>query len=137
MRIMPFQPSDLDEIDLQPAQAGLRPHLSELVQVYEQGVAVTVRSVAGHVLACAGLIWTTRGAHIWALLSRNPPLVTLHRMALRAFSVYPDVRMTATVETDFAPGQRWLEMLGFRRDILVEGLGLDGRDHYVYVREAA
>jgi hypothetical protein len=56
-------------------------------------------------------------------------------MALRAFQVYP-IRVTATVETDFVPGCRWLEVLGFKKhpDIL-ESYGPDGRDHFAYVRE--
>lgn len=133
IEIQPFHMEHLAALNVQPAQAWLVPHFQTLAPLYESGPAYTVMR-DGRPAACAGLLWTSRGAHLWALLSRAAPMVALTRAARRLFEVYA-VRLTATVETGFAAGIRWLEMLGFRRTETVPGFGSDGSDHHIYVRE--
>lgn len=131
MTLEPFKPEHLYEIDVQDAQLYLKPHFPQLAEYYAEGEGYTWRT--DRVLACAGFIWTDLGAHLWAIVGKDTPLLPLHRLALRAFEVYP-VRVSATVETGFPAGCRWLKSLGFEIVDFLTGYGPDNRDHYVYAR---
>lgn len=136
IRIDRFNAADLAQIDVQDAQLSILPLIDALGEDYERGGPACTLRHDGRVAACAGLLWTTLGAHAWAVVGRSPPFVALHRLALRAFSVYCGVRVTATCETGFDAGCRWLEMLGFEAVEVARAAGVDGADHFIYVREA-
>lgn len=129
MIIEPFKPEHLDAIELQDAL--LIGPIKDQLPMYIKGEAWTV--ITDRIICCSGLIPTTLGAHLWAVIAKDAPMVVLHKIALRAFGTYR-LRLSATVETHFLPGCRWLEMLGFERVEIAEGYGHYGRDHYVYVR---
>ena len=131
MTIEPFKPEHLDAIELRDAQLSLQPRVDDMLPLIATGEACTV--ITNRIIACTGLVPTTLGAHLWAVIAKDAPMIVLHKMALRAFEVYR-LRISATVEVDFRPGCRWLEMLGFEQLEIAEGYGHDGGDHYVYVR---
>lgn len=139
MRIEPFKPEHLWQIDLQPAQCswyeyGTDAYAAELAL----GLGYTLR-IAGRIVLCGGIIEVdARTGHLWCFLSVDARhyLVRLHRAARRFLEVTGKRHLIATTESDFADGCRWLEMLGFTRRAGAEGLlpkaGPDGRDHILY-----
>ena len=129
MIIERFRPEHLDAIELQDAT--LIGPIKDQLPTYIIGEAWTV--ITDRIICCSGLIPTTLGAHLWAVIARDAPMIVLHKIALRAFGTY-GLRLSATVESGFLPGCRWLEMLGFERVEIAKGCGHDGCDHYVYVR---
>lgn len=133
MTLEEFQPWHLDEMQVQESQTYLQPFLPELLEHYRDGDAWTVRR--GRVLACGGIINTEVGGHLWGVVSRGAPLTVLHKIVARALSTY-QMPITATVETDFLPGCRWLKLLGFKQHGVEPKYGPDGRDHYVFVRQS-
>lgn len=129
MIIEPFKPEHLDAIELQ--DASLIGPIKGQLPMYVKGEAWTV--ITNRIICCSGLVPTTLGAHLWAVIARDAPMIVLHKIALRAFGTYR-LRISATVEATFLPGCRWLEMLGFERVAIASEYGHDGCDHYVYVR---
>ncbi len=129
MMIEPFKPEHLDAIELRDTTL-IGPIKSQL-PTYAEGEAWTV--CTDRIICCSGLIPTTLGAHLWAVIAKDAPMIVLHKIALRAFGVYR-LRISATVEAGFLPGCRWLEMLGFERVAIAPKCGHDGGDHYVYAR---
>ena len=129
MTIEPFKPEHLDAIELQDAR--LIGPIKDQLPTYCKGEAWTV--VTDRIICCSGLIPTTHGAHLWAVIAKDAPMIVLHKIALRALGVYR-LRISATVEAGFGPGCRWLEMLGFERVAIATECGHDGGDHYVYAR---
>ncbi len=130
MIIKTFKPEHLEAIELRDARI-LRPRVQDMLPLIMAGDACTV--FTDRIIACTGLVPTTLGAHLWAVIAKDAPMIVLHKMALRAFEVYR-LRISATVEVNFLPGCRWLEMLGFEQLEIADGYGHDGCDHYLYVR---
>ncbi len=129
MTIERFKPEHLDAIELRDAR--LLGPIKDQLPTYCKGEAWTVYT--DRIICCSGLIPTTLGAHLWAVIAKDAPMVVLHKIALRAFTVYR-LRISATVEANFLPGCRWLEMLGFEYVETAPEYGHDGCDHYVYAR---
>ncbi len=72
------------------------------------------------VLACGGIReeWAGRGT-AWALLSGRvgAQMVVLHRAARRVLALGRFRRVEAAVVDGYAPGCRWLDLLGFRLEV--------------------
>ena len=130
MIIEPFRPEHLDAIELRDPRL-LQPGVADMLPLIETGDACTV--ITDRIIACTGLIPTTLGLHLWAVIAKDAPMIVMHKLALRAFEVYR-LRISATVEVGFSPGCRWLELLGFERVAIAPEYGHDGGDHYVYAR---
>jgi hypothetical protein len=142
MNVAPFKPSDLDLIELQPAQAGSleRAPADYAEQLAAAGPAVTVRDGA-RVVACLG-VGRPAGAErlAWCFLAAHLPPCGVFRAAQAFLAEHAGEALYATCEADHAAGARALRMLGFREDPhspRLPAFGFDGRDHTLFVRAAA
>jgi hypothetical protein len=142
MEFVPFVPAHLAalctaETDTWLAPLVERPELT--AGLTDDGLAWT-GIVGGVVVGCAGVtrVWPGRGV-AWALMHALPrpgwlaatrlvwrTLDEAHRQGFR--------RIDATVAHDFAPGHRWMGLLGFHPYALLRSYGPDGRDHVGYER---
>jgi hypothetical protein len=135
-RIEPFDARHLDEFRLQPVQAGLseflhRGHISHLA---ENSFAFTGYQ-DGKAVGCAGLIelWPGRDC-AWSLLSECGPraFLNIHRTVVRFLEARGARRTEMSVDVGHVAGQRWAELLGFKKEGLMECYSPDGRDAYLY-----
>lgn len=139
MEIVPFMPSHLDNLLLQPAQAYMRPFFAN--KKYGTSLAVPDKSFAAldgdRVLACAGVLplWEGR-AEAWALLSpdlkRN--FVHIHFATARFLGACGIRRIEAHVDAELGCAKRWVEMLGFEYEGPLRSFTPDGRDCLRYAR---
>ena len=118
MRIARFQPDHLKRLELQDNQQ----YLFETIMKPNYGPALALGGpcftafVGDTVLGCAGVIeFGNHRADVWALLSKHAGQHM--RPITRAVNGWLDscsyARIEAHVATDFAPGQRWIRLLGF------------------------
>jgi hypothetical protein len=107
-------------------------------ETLEQSVALSVWS-EGRCIAAGGLIdaWSGR-AITWAFLSKYAyqhmlPITRQIRMVLDS---YPARRVETVVLRDFAPGHRWVKMLGFECETPdgMKGYFPNGDDAVLYAR---
>lgn len=120
-QIVPFRPEHLAALELQEAQAYMRPVLAQAENVaalIADGYAFT-SIVNGRVTGCAGILATgPTTAQAWALIGEGPSsswingsikvlqaLEAAHRQGYRC--------ITALVETNHEAGHRWARWLGF------------------------
>jgi hypothetical protein len=100
------------------------------------GCALTARA-DGRVIMCGGLVpfapWL---GTLWAILSKDagPHMVTLYKSTLRFLDAQPYRRLEASVPQGFAAGCRFLELLKFSPEGVLEAYDEDGRDHLRYAR---
>lgn len=136
--IEPFMARHIDQIELQPAQAGLRAFLEQghALHLAEGSLAFTGFQ-DGKAIGCAGLIeiWPGRDC-AWSLLSDCGPraFLNVHRTIMRFLGERRTRRTEMSVDADHAAGQRWAELLGFRKEGLMRSYSPDGRDAYLYAR---
>lgn len=132
IRVEPLTVEHLEDLAPQPEQKHLLP---KFVELFKTGALHDCYAIVGdEVLACFAFIDMADSCHIMAILCQNPPMVRLHRVSLE-FLDGLDIDATATVETGFENGVRWLEMLGFNREKTIPKAGADGSDHYFYRHE--
>lgn len=136
MILEPFRAVHLTEIDLQSAQAYLRPFLTqtEVDELETGGPAYTVRAETGEIAMCAGFITAERGSYLWSFISvmGRTRLIALRDVARRFLDIAPRLPVLASVESDFTAGQQWVAMLGFTYERVVPKFGPDGRDHHIF-----
>ncbi len=136
--IEPFKVRHLDQFALQPAQAGLRAFLERghALHLAEQSFAFTGFQ-DGRAVGCAGLIelWPGRDC-AWALLSDcgQRAFLNIHRTVLRQLDARKTRRTEMSVDVVHAAGQRWAELLGFKKEGLMRRFSPDGRDAYLYAK---
>lgn len=136
--IEPFKAHHLDEIALQPAQAGLRTFLEKghALVLAESSFAFTGFQ-DGRAIGSAGLVelWPGRDC-AWSLLSDCGPraFLNVHRTVVRFLEARKTRRTEMSVDVDHMAGQRWAELLGFRKEGLMKSYSPDGRDAYLYAR---
>jgi RimJ/RimL family protein N-acetyltransferase len=95
--------------------------------------------VDGKVIGCAGVIryWEGRG-EAWAIF--DPAIgrrlyLEIRNIASRLFEVLPYRRIEAVVLADFAPGHRFVESLGFKKEaVCLKGYFPGGQDAVLYAR---
>lgn len=136
MTVVPFRPKHLQALQLQPAQAWMRPLLNdEYAATMAACLSGTFIDRSG-VVAIIGVatIWPGR-AHVSALLS-GVGLLALHRFATRWLDETQIRRLEATVDGDFEAGHRWLRLLGFRLETPegMPGYRPDGGLSFLYAR---
>lgn len=136
--IEPFRAQHIEQIELQPAQAGLRAFLERghALHLAEGSFAFTGFQ-DGKAIGCAGLIelWPGRDC-AWSLLSDCGPraFFNVHRTIVRILEERRTRRTEMSVDVDHVAGQRWAELLGFRKEGLMRSYSPDGRDAYLYAR---
>lgn len=143
--VTPFDPADLAGLPLQPQQIAEMEKLGDWramgAKLQAAGPAWTGRW-NGQVIMCAGLgvHWPGR-AEAWAFVGAGFPRrlwPAIHRRVqqhiedgARALDLR---RLEASCAYGFAPGKRWLEMLGFGEAHLARFYGPDGRDYWRMAR---
>jgi hypothetical protein len=132
---IPFQAEHIERLRAQPEQLI---ELSAFTPAFAAQVTHTDAWTIldrDDVLFCGGVIEYQGIGVLWAAVSSH--------IGYRMFGVtrrcqrYLDLnhlRIETSVRTDFAPGCRWAELLGFRREEHLSREGFDGSDHYRYVR---
>lgn len=146
MNIVPYKAEHLLAFRLQPGQQYLAAWTTEEhAKAVEAAVdanlgwAFTAIDDTGRVLGCAGvqLYWQGRGM-AWSYLSSDIGMFfpKVHRAVKRFMDGCFVHRIEATADADFAEGQRWLDMLGFKRETPEPMLGYrpDGGACYLYAR---
>jgi hypothetical protein len=141
MRIDKFQPSDLLELPPQDAQTcvsllNLDPNYARTLALHDSWTG----RVGDRVVGCAGIIPVWQGRYqVWAVLASDigaSGMVVATRIVRRCLSLYPGARIEATVVSDFEPGHRWMDILGFVRETPepMRRYLPDGRDAVLYSR---
>jgi hypothetical protein len=136
--IEPFLARHLDEFELQPTQAGLRPFLESghKLHLAEKSFAFTGFQ-DGKAVGCAGLVelWPGRDC-AWSLLSDCGPraFFNIHCTVVRFLEARGTRRTEMSVDVDHSAGQRWAELLGFKKEGLMGSYSPDGRDAYLYAK---
>lgn len=136
--IRTFSPGDLWKIKLQPTQAKAIGFLTEdyALALAAAGPAITA-TVDGEPVACCGIARAQFNTGVlWGFVgeSAGRNMLRLHRAASRFIGALPMTRIESTVEQGFAPGCRWLELLGFESEGLMRKYGPDGSNHLRYAR---
>jgi hypothetical protein len=137
MRIMAFEPWHIEAMNVQASQrAVLGAPMLYLHNLAQSGPAYS--AVAGsRLVVCGGCVLTGFGTgHLWAVLAENAPLLAVHRAGLRLLDMLmADLRrIESSTEAGFAPGCRWLTMLGFQSEGLMRAYGPAGEDHMRFAR---
>lgn len=139
MEIVPFKASHLRAMSLQSSQAYFgneiaKPGYGEMLEASGEAFSGIHN---GMVVGCAGVvtIWENR-AYIWALLSPESGrhFVQIHKAVRDKLATLPHHRIEAAVDTNFAAGIRWIEMLGFEREGMMRKYTPNGMDSYLYAR---
>lgn len=140
-----FRPGDIAEIQLQAAQvaaADAWPQWrAQAAQAGTLGPAWT-GALAGRVLGCAGMVeqWPGR-AEAWCMIGCDVPRwawLAIHRTVAWRMDVAAEAlgfrRIEATVRAGWAPGERWVRMLGFEYEGLMRAYSPDGADYVRWAR---
>jgi hypothetical protein len=135
LNAIPFQPEHLERLRAQPEQAI---EVSALTPQFAAGLASTDAWTildGDETLFCGGVVEYQGMGVLWAAVSSRigRRMLTVTRMCQRYLKLNR-LRIETSVRTDFEPGCRWAELLGFRREELLPHEGFDGSDHYRYVK---
>lgn len=135
MIAIPFQAEHIERLHAQPEQlielSAFTPAFAAQVSHTDAWTIVDGEDV----LFCGGVVEYQGIGVLWAAVSSRigRRMLTVTRMCQRYLSLNP-LRIETSVRTDFVPGCRWAELLGFRREQTLSREGFDGSDHYRYVR---
>ena len=141
MQIVTFKPEHFWALDVQDAQASeklfTKPEYLDALQ-YRYSFTILDGDVP---LACLGCIeiFPSRGA-VWAYISRHAgkKFRVVHRLAQRIIEDVPHQRLETEVDYGFAEGHRWMQMLGFTKEVdRMRFARPDGGDATLYVRVRA
>lgn len=141
---LPFDPSHLALLDLQPAQWEFASQVKDRAygaMLRDTGVAVSaiVPDANGvRLIGCAGIVpqWPGR-AVAWVLMGRArkndwTPIVRRMRAMIASAHRTGTTRIEATCDTGFGPGKRLLTLLGFRIEGTMDFYSPEGRAHHLY-----
>lgn len=139
MNLVPYEPSHVERLVLQPGQAHMRPYLE--AKDYTKWIAVPGKSFTGfdgdRVLFCAGVIpiWEGRG-EAWSLLGSDlkRDFLKIHNAVLRFFEVCDLRRIEANVDPNSDCAKRWVELLGFKFEGVMASYWPNGESTMRYAR---
>jgi len=138
MNVIAFEPKHVYQMKLQSHQMRLVSQMAlEYIEVLRTLGPAFSGEVDGRIIVCGGIATQFPGVGtMWACLSQDsgPYFVRLHRCGKRLMESLSLRRIEASTEADFAPGCRWLEMLGFQSEGRMRSYGLNGEDHIRYAR---
>lgn len=141
MNITRFKAEHLASLELQDAQQYFGSEISTpgYAESLEASGGGFTGMVDGRVVACAGCseVWQGR-AVAWALLSKDASkhMMVLHRAVHGYLKAAQFRRIEAWVDEGFKPGERWLQMMGFRLETPepMQGFRPDGGACFLYSR---
>lgn len=134
----PLKPSDVNLLDVQPAQEYYKGHLTEDALFQLQGDNFTYWE-GDRAKAIIGMQHQWKGrAIVWALIGDVKSWVKFHREVNSIMEEYIDkrgiLRLEMTTEVGFTESERWARMLGFKEESILEKYSPDGKDHKMMVR---
>ena len=138
---IPFRSEHTRALRLQPEQAHLVSVVAEpgyAEALYENSLTAVSVFANGRIVACGGVIevWQDRG-FAWALISKGLPsqFIAIHRAARLMIESCGLGRIEAYIDSGFAEGCRWMDLLGFELDTPKPMQRFaNGRDCYLYSR---
>lgn len=139
MIVLPFEPSHLRSLLLQPSQVLMQPTLMKegYAESLHRGGPAFSASVDGEIIAALGIIpqWENR-AIAWGLIGSEARrhLLAIHRAVERFLEMSEYRRIETSVATQFAEGHRWARLLGFVNEGTMRAYTPDGRDCDLYAR---
>jgi hypothetical protein len=144
IQFVPYSPTDLTSIELQPAQEKWRdqfflPGYAQSLDI--KGMAWTAMD-GEKVLGCAGFAPQWEGRVIgWAVFGREIPrrawpriLRKIRREMHNSLADHGRHRLEITVPRGFDAGCRLAHLLGFEVEGLMKEYGPDGGDHFLYAQ---
>lgn len=143
IRVAPFSPNDLLEIDVQPAQRGenYRVSLYEMGKAQSaSGMAFTARDAeTGRILICGGASeWHKEHASLWAVFADakggNMQLIT--RRVRSFINQLPHRRVDAMIHSDFGAAARWAKIIGLSHEATLAEAMPDGGNAMIFRRNA-
>jgi RimJ/RimL family protein N-acetyltransferase len=140
VKVVSFIPSHAHALELQKAQEHERSQFKpeHLLFLANQDTSFTVLEDDKPV-ACFGWLelYPTR-ALIWTVLGKGSEgrMLSFTRIAKRMLAALLYARVEAEVDADFQEAQRWMEMLGLRRETPqpLRCYNAHGKDVYIYAR---
>lgn len=139
MIILPFKAEHLLGMQLQRAQDGSKPFITEeYAKMLEGQFAFTAVTEDEEVVAVGGVteLWANR-ALAWTFIDSRAGkhFVALHKIVRDLLDIVPYRRVEAETSCDFEPGHRWLRMLGFEMEApRMRAFQVDGGDSSLYAR---
>jgi hypothetical protein len=138
LTIEPFRPAHFGRLDLQAAQAYVREYVTAgyLAGLAAGGPAYTILD-GERAMFCGGLKeFSTERGMLWSYIARDAGVhfTRLHRYVKRFIGTVERAEITATCQTGFAVGARWLQMLDFRFVRPLGPFGLARVPHDLYLR---
>lgn len=139
MIVVKYEAEHMMLLDLQEGQQYLAHTVGPReAKALENEYSFTGMSEDGHVLIVAGLIKMWPGRYLtWAYLDRTAGryMLAITRRVEKLLALHDGARIEATVDADFAPGHRWVQMLGFELETpRMRQYRPDGGDCAMYVR---
>jgi hypothetical protein len=138
MIIVPYQPSHLKELILQPHQQYLQTYLGNpkyAEDLLAHGPCWTGMDANGFIYGCMGFweFWPGR-AIAWALFHQNvgKRLLTVHKAVQRHINESKYHRIEVTIDPTFEESVRWVETLGFTFEGRLNQYTPDKRDMDMY-----
>lgn len=137
-QMKPFQAQDHDELKRLGGE-GIGGHLDmapEMLKFMATHPSWTL-FYNGNPVCAGGYVPLWPGRYLgWAFLNTLTPkhMLPITRYSRKVMAL-PVGRVEISVRSDFAPGQRWAELLGFKIETpLLRAYGPKGEDHIGYVR---
>lgn len=138
IEVIPFKAYHIDLLraqNIQPAQVGEVSHVPATYATVPPGQSLTARD-GDHILICGGIIpkHSPRHGECWALLDTQAGrhMFSLTKAVARFINMQRWMRLEAAVEAKFAPGCRWVELLGFTLEGPMPGYGLNAETYLRY-----
>ena len=140
MKIIPFMPEHLQQMDIQDAQTLFEAEMNSgeyAASLSAHGGWTGMRG--DEVVACAGLIPIWKGRFgAWSVISRSigpDGMLSLTRAIRRGLAMQPG-RVEIIVAEGFEEGHRWARMHGFTLDtpVVMQGFFPDGSGAFQYSR---
>ncbi len=139
MNVVPFKAEHLLSMQLQRSQNGSKPFITEeYAHMLEGQFAFTAVSDDDEVIAVGGVteLWENR-ALAWSFIDARAGkhFVALHKLVQDFLDMVPYRRIEAETSCDFAPGHRWLRILGFHMEAeRMKAFQPDGSDSALYAK---
>lgn len=138
MIVVPFIANHLWDLDQEDGRAYLSMHVTPALAAGMENDQTFTGLADGRVVAVGGIADLCPGrAMMWSYmgLTAGKHMVSITKVARRLIDTVTVARLEADVDVDFAPGHRWLKMLGFELETpRMRKYRPDGGDMAKYVR---
>ena len=133
MELVDFDPAHLEELVLLERNAAAK--FEGMGEVLAQHASFTMK-YDGRPVACGGLIYVYPHRLLaWSAITDMMPVLPAVRLARKFLDKQDALRIETVVDCEDPVSQRWVEMLGFRRETArLRAWNHDGSDAYMYVR---